>query len=255
MDHTPALHAGLVYALHMNPRDIALESHKDYYSKGTYSDNRLSWTIDTFQPAGKTLEVGCGDGALLRLLAERGLDATGVDASKTGIDRCHLYGLSAQCLDVSSDGLPFPDESFDTIISLETFEHLMNPYFVVTEIHRVLRPDARLICSIPNPLTGHPYIYPGLFGYHFFRQFLTQAGFAIERVRPWEYAPRETILPSWMRVPGLRSRFVAGGIRKIIEKTWFGFPYFCYWLWTFDCRKTVAEDPYQQTVAVTQPKG
>jgi len=245
-----------------NPRQIALESHRDYYSAGEYEDNRLNWTIQTFlgeRDNGKILEVGCGSGSLLRLLVKQGMEASGVDASSSGIAQCQSAGLSAQCLDVSTDGLPFPDNSFDVVISLETFEHLMNPYYALQEVRRILKPNGRFICSVPNPLTGHPYLYPGLFSYPNFRKFLEQSEFSIERVRPWQWAPRESILPPSMRKSRLlRSRIVAGGIRKLIEKAYLAvgaFPAFCYWLWTFDTRnsKSSQDDMYEEISAQTRP--
>src|SRR5207245_9695893 len=90
------------------------------------------------------------------------------------LERCAASGLRAQCLDVSIDGLPFADDSFDIVISLETFEHLMNPHYALQEVRRVLRSEGRFLCSVPNPLTGHPYLYPGLFEYANFRCFLEQ---------------------------------------------------------------------------------
>ena len=115
----------------------------------------------------------------------------------------------------------------------------MNPYFVLHEIRRVLKPRGRFVCSIPNPWTGHPYLYPGLFEYRNFRRFLQQSGFAIQRVEPWQWAPRETILPrSLQRFSAMRSRLVAGSIRRVIENSYRklgAFPWFCYWLWTFEC--------------------
>ena len=245
-----------------DPRKIALEAHRDYYNAGTYSDDRLLWTVQTFLSAeqpGRVLEIGCGDGALLRLLSQRGVNAIGVDASSSGIEQCVSLGLQAQCVDVSTDGLPFEDETFDTIISLETLEHLMNPYYSLQEVRRVLRESGRFLCSVPNPLTGHPFLYPGLFEYANFRRFLEQSGFAIQSVLPWQKAPRATILPIGMRnIPILNGRTIAGGIRKSLELLWRaagGFPYFCYWLWTFDCRKEKEgfADPYGATAELTKP--
>ena len=245
-----------------NARDTALTSHREYYTAGTYDDDRLKWTLDTFvsisRPS-KVLEVGCGDGTMLGLLAERDIVAQGVDASSSGIERCLQRGLQAQCLDVSTDGLPFPDDEFDLVISLETFEHLMNPHFALQEVRRVLRSSGRFLCSVPNPLTGHPYLYPGLFEYRNFRRFLEQSGFLIERVSPWQWAPRETILPSALRrVPFLQSRWIAGTIRRVIEKSYLAFgayPAFCYWLWTFDCQndKSAGANVYEDVSAQTRP--
>jgi len=198
-----------------NLREITLAAHHDYYEGGSYNDDRLAWTISEFLSArkpNKILEVGCGDGAMLRLLVAKGFDARGVDASSSGIERCKTAGLQAQCLDLSVDGLPFADDEFDAVLSLETFEHLMNPYYALQEIRRVLLPGGRFVCSVPNPLTGHPYLYPGLFEYSNFRRFLEQSGFAIDRVAPWQKVAREMILPAALRkVPALRSRIVAGG--------------------------------------------
>jgi SAM-dependent methyltransferase len=232
-----------------DPREIALSAHRDYYQAGSYDNDRLMWTINEFlsdRKPRKILEVGCGDGAMLRLLVAQGIDARGVDASSSGIERCKTTGLNAQCLDVSVDGLPFADDEFDAVLCLETLEHLMNPYYALQEVRRVLIPGGRFLCSVPNPLSGHPYLYPGLFEYSNFRRFLEQSGFTIERVAPWQKVSREMILPTALRkVPVLRSRIVAGGIRRVIEKSYLAvglFPAFCYWLWTFDCRNQKSKD-------------
>lgn len=246
----------------LDPREIALSVHRDYYAKGSYDDDRLLWTIKTFLSGDrprKMLEIGCGDGHMLRLLAAHGIDATGVDASSSGIERCISAGMRAQCLDISADGLPFADDEFDMVLGLETFEHLMNPYYALQEVRRVLSSGGRFLCSVPNPLSGHPYLYPGLFEYSNFRRFLEQSGFVIRGVAPWQKVGREMILPAALRkVPMLRSRMIAGGIRRIIEKSYLMagvFPSFCYWLWTFDCTNQGKgkRDIYQNVSAQTRP--
>ncbi len=246
-----------------NPRQIALDTHSNYYAAGGFDGGRLAWTLDQFLPRLQDLsilELGCGDGAMLQLLTARGANARGIDASSSGIARCHENGLVAQCLDVSTDGAPFPDQSFDVVISLETFEHLMNPFYALQEVRRVLRDPGRFICSVPNPLTGHPYLYPGLFEYKNFRRFLEQGGFKILRVHPWQWVPRETILPLALRqVPVLRGRILAGGLRRLIEKGYRlfrAFPAFCYWLWTFECQKAeLPRSQFQNVSLSTMPGG
>jgi 2-polyprenyl-3-methyl-5-hydroxy-6-metoxy-1,4-benzoquinol methylase len=245
-----------------DPRQLTLDTHRDYYVAGGYGKPRLAWTLDQFLPSLQeltVLEIGCGDGAMLQLLAARGANAQGIDASSSGIDKCHQNGLAAQCLDVSTDGVPFPNQSFDVVISLETFEHLMNPFYALQEVRRVLRDSGRFICSVPNPLTGHPYLYPGLFEYRNFRKFLEQGGFAIRCVRPWEWAPRETILPRALRrVPLLGGRIVAGGLRRLIEKGYrmfHAFPAFSYWLWTFECQKAELLRSQLQNVSLSTMPG
>ncbi|MFZ5829412.1 MAG: coenzyme F420 hydrogenase/dehydrogenase beta subunit N-terminal domain-containing protein [Planctomycetota bacterium] len=45
--------------------------------------------------------------------------------------------------------LPFPDESQDVVVSLETLEHVPDPLHFLLECHRVLKPGGRLILSAP----------------------------------------------------------------------------------------------------------
>lgn len=245
------------------PKEIAKLAHHGYYAAGEYSDDRYRWTIWTFLPScqGKRiLEVGCGGGKLLELLKPLN-DVVGVDASADGIAACDARGIEGHCIDASSEPLPFADESFDFVICLETIEHMMNPYYALIEMRRVLRLGGRLVCSVPNPIWGHIMLYPGLFEYKNFRCFLEQCGFEVTRVEPWEWAPRETILPRSLReVRLLRSRYVAGFLRKILELAWRAtgrFPAFCYWLWTFDAIKVEKgnDSALMQQSAQTAPRG
>lgn len=245
------------------PKEIAKAAHRGYYAGGDYANDRYVWTIRTFLPAcqGKRiLEIGCGSGKLLDLLKPLN-EVVGVDASADGIAACSARGIEGHCIDPSCEPMPFTDESFDIVICLETIEHMMNPYYALMEMRRVLRSGGRLICSVPNPIWGHILLYPGLFEYKYFRRFLEQGDFQIVRVEPWEWAPRETILPRSLRGFGpLRSRYVAGVLRRILAMIWKvagRFPAFCYWLWTFDALKVERDNPSlltRQSVQ-TAPKG
>ena len=52
--------------------------------------------------------------------------------------------------------LPFPDASFDVVVSFETIEHLYEQELFLKEIHRVLRPEGLFIVSTPNRDTYSP---------------------------------------------------------------------------------------------------
>ncbi|MBI2217746.1 MAG: class I SAM-dependent methyltransferase [Candidatus Rokubacteria bacterium] len=229
----------------------AKDAYEDYYAAVEARDfflPRYRWTIDTLLPGlvdKQVLEIGCGDGGCIQLLKDRNA-VVGVDASESGVRECEARALPAFLADVSTDPLPFDARTFDIVICLETFEHLANPQHAVDEIKRVLRRDGVLVCSIPNPRTGHPYLYPGLFTFGNFRLFLEQNGFVITRTVPWGWAPPESILPRWMRRSRLaRSRYVAGFVRGtlhcVLGRSRF-FPYYLYWLWTFAAVKVSGGD-------------
>jgi SAM-dependent methyltransferase len=89
------------------------------------------------------LDIGCRDGGLRRFLptsvAYHGMDITPEFAGPDIVVR-----------DVS-DGIPFPDASFDAVFCIEVLEHVPNPWGALTEMHRVLRPGGVLVLSVPNP--------------------------------------------------------------------------------------------------------
>jgi len=63
--------------------------------------------------------------------------------------------------------LPFPEGSFDRILSLETIEHAENPVKFLLELHRVSTSGARMVLSCPPATSEVPYrIYSFLFGGH-----------------------------------------------------------------------------------------
>ncbi len=223
--------------------NTAKQAYHDYYENAgdhNFHIPRYRWTVDIFIPgvAGKRiLEIGCGEGGCIQLLRDKN-DVAGIDASESGVKECWNRQVPATLVDVSTQRLPFAPESFDIVICLETFEHLANPQHAIDEIGRVLKAQGRLICSIPNPRIGHPYLYPGLFTFRNFGRFLEQNGFQVRRVVPWGWAPRHTVLPvalQWSRVAS--SRYVAGIIRRGLHyllRSSRLFPYYLYWLWTFD---------------------
>jgi SAM-dependent methyltransferase len=110
---------------------------------------------------GSVLEYGCGAGSLLLHLArqQRFSQAVGVDISKRAISSLtalignkvpHLQDKIELC-QPESDLLPqIPDSTMDVIISVATIEHVLNPYTVLDELHRIAKPTATLICSVPN---------------------------------------------------------------------------------------------------------
>ncbi len=88
--------------------------------------------------AGKdVLELGCGAGQFGRTLAERGARVVGVDVSAEQLARAQV---TFELVEASADELPFPEESFDVVVCDWGATAFADPYRVVPEAARVLRP-------------------------------------------------------------------------------------------------------------------
>jgi len=99
------------------------------------------------QPSDSVLDCGCGIGGPLRNLGRfTGASITGVTLNQYQVDRgnglCAKAGLAPRCKLVKADfhKLPFPDNSFDHVYSIEACCHSPDRADVYREIYRVLKP-------------------------------------------------------------------------------------------------------------------
>ena len=113
------------------------------------------------RPGDAVLEVGCGCGFLSLELARRGRDVTGVDVSRVAIEtaRRHAEKLAVRrpTFQVENAGhLPFPDNHFSLVFSVEVVEHLHERDVPahLAEVFRVLRPGGAYWLLTPNRLQG-----------------------------------------------------------------------------------------------------
>lgn len=83
------------------------------------------------------LEIGCGLGGMLSVLAGSGARATGIDVDDRPVKYAQQAGLNAQVADAQK--LPFSDASFDLIVSQASLEHFHDIRAALAESHRVLR--------------------------------------------------------------------------------------------------------------------
>jgi methionine biosynthesis protein MetW len=99
------------------------------------------------EPGSRVLDVGCGDGDLLRLLETRGVDGRGIELSREGVNRCVAKGLAVIQGDADTDLVDYPDDAFDYVILSQTLQATRRPRVVLENMLRIGRHG---IVTFPN---------------------------------------------------------------------------------------------------------
>ncbi len=93
------------------------------------------------------LDVPCGAGAFSARLAALGANVVPMDIE--AVEPFHA-DRALRILGDANQPLPFPDGSFDALVTIEGIEHLENPAFYVRECARVVKPGGWVFLSTPN---------------------------------------------------------------------------------------------------------
>ncbi len=115
---------------------------------------------------GRVLENGCGVGMYVEHLTPLSGQVIGLEYDETRARQAHARAAFITC--AAGEGLPFPDETFDIILSHEVLEHVQNDRQAVEEMARTLRPGGRMVIFVPN--RGYPFETHGVYWrgrYHF----------------------------------------------------------------------------------------
>src|SRR5438874_12485031 len=108
----------------------------------------LALVADMVPPGSKVLDIGAGDGELLRILGEqRGVDGRGIEISREGVNECVAKGLAVIQGDADTDLADYPDDAFDYVILSQTLQATRQPRVVLEHMLRIGR---HAIVSFPN---------------------------------------------------------------------------------------------------------
>lgn len=124
---------------------------------------------------GRVLDAGAGRGAYRNLLLRYATDYVGMDIGKS----------NATAVVGDAQRLPFADAAFDTVFCSQVLEHVPEPWLVLAEFRRVLKPGGVLILSVPHIswLHNEPHDYLR-FTAHGLRFFLERNGLTINKIEP-----------------------------------------------------------------------
>ncbi len=159
------------------PTPIPFRPHDPSWRQPLHLHLRPLWralSLALGELEGRVLDIGCGLQPYRALLGPRVTEYVGVD-------RPGPYSNPTVVAD--ADALPFPDGSFDAMMSTQVFEHLRDPEAALRESSRVLRPGGRIVLTVPGVWPTHeaPHDY-WRFTRNGLERALTAAGFAQVRI-------------------------------------------------------------------------
>lgn len=108
---------------------------------------------------GRLLENGCGVGMYVHHLQPYAETVVGLEYELDRARQAHQRAPHILC--AAGEDLPFPDNSFDVVLSHEVLEHVQDDRQSVQEIVRVLRPGGRAVIFVPN--RGYPFETHGIY--------------------------------------------------------------------------------------------
>jgi len=150
----------------------------------------LQWSLTTQslrrvapRARGRLLDVGCGTKPYEAIFRPYVSEYIGVEHESTFLETTASGGASGP--DVLYDGkrLPFDDESFDTVLSVQVLEHTPHPFELVHEMARVVRGGGILIATAPFSFRLHeePHDY-FRYTHHGLRQMCEDAGLRVVEI-------------------------------------------------------------------------
>jgi ubiquinone/menaquinone biosynthesis C-methylase UbiE len=147
------------------PRPEVLENHHRMKEREALFRNfgfemapEVQFVLDCARPlTGHVLEIGTGKGRFLMSLARADIRVTTVDNDEETMACARLNAEYHRVLDRiewalhNAESLPWPDRTFDAVVSLNALHHLAQVWTVLAEAHRVIKPDGKLVLADFTP--------------------------------------------------------------------------------------------------------
>lgn len=96
------------------------------------------------------LQIGCGEGDFIALLMNEkpGIQVYGMNNDRAELDIAKaILPKRVELLQGNEDQIPYPENSFDVVLSIDAFQYYENPIKVLAEIYRVLGPRGKVVIA------------------------------------------------------------------------------------------------------------
>jgi ubiquinone/menaquinone biosynthesis C-methylase UbiE len=178
-------------------------------------------SLDLQWDQGIFVDVGCGTGMMSSFITPEkfymGLDVVRNPMLAEMLDECHYFAQA------DAQYIPLKQESVNTVICVDSFEHYFDPYQAAAEFYRILKPDGALFLSVPN--------YANMAG--IVKKMMEKwGGYAQDTWAPFDYWKREE-LEHFITPKTIKRVFSAVGFKKFLVE---GYAdevkvALCPWIW------------------------
>ena len=137
---------------HINPyKPIAYSTYQQHINRYIFVAQFIKGKI--------VLDIGCGSGLGAKYWIDKGAKSvTGIDTDNNAIEEAKSWSRKARFMVIDAQAMPFPDNSFDTMVALEVIEHLEDANAFLIECQKILKTEGILICSTPNRQVVSPLL-------------------------------------------------------------------------------------------------
>lgn len=175
---------------------------------------------------GDLLEVGCGEGRGIAEMLPHIDTYSAIDKITSAIQALQARFPSARLVAGNLPPLPYPDASFDSVVSFQVIEHIPDDALFLKEIHRVMRPGAVALITTPNrpmSLSRNPWHIreytaaeltelarryfahvemKGIAGNEQVMKYHERNRQSVNRIMRWDFLDLQHRLPAWLlRIP------------------------------------------------------
>jgi len=136
---------------------------KDLEKRNLFLVTRYNMVVKHVKPdvTGSILDVGCGDGCLSYLLAQKADSVIGLDVSPEALSYANKKTEESDIQNLefimgTAYQLPFRNDNFSHVVAAEVIEHLLYPEKMLAEIRRVFNDKGRILITTPIRQSERP---------------------------------------------------------------------------------------------------